>query len=129
MHHQRVHSLTDFYPWQTRIELEQGNYPKPPAWLTGAGDVTAAPSAAPQPAFDAGSFQIGGMNPYAGDFHALDPQLQAMLEKMTATATVSKNESSAQFSQPAVNQEAWMQEQDRLLESMVASAMGKPGYR
>ena len=45
------------------------------------------------------------MDPYAGV-----PELQAFLDNMT--------------SKPA-NDEAWMKEQDRLLESMVAAAMGR----
>ena len=124
------YALTKCGPGQTRIELEQGNYPKPPAWLVGgaAGDTAGAPPAAPQLAFDTGSFQPGGMNPYAGDFNGLDPEMQAMLERMNmqsmSAPVAQQNESAAQPAMAAMNQEAWMQEQDRLLESIVAAATG-----
>ena len=68
------------------------------------------------------------MNPYAGDFNGLDPEMQAMLERMNmqsmSAPVAQQNESAAQPAMAAMNQEAWMQEQDRLLESIVAAATG-----
>jgi hypothetical protein len=89
----------------TRIELEQGNYPKPPAWLMDAGVLA--------PTYSATNFLPGGVNSYTGDFNmdAFPPQTQMAM---------SKQESAGQID---VGSEAWMAEQDQLLQSMVQAAM------
>jgi len=94
----------------TRIELEQGNYPKPPAWLMDAG-VSA-------PTYSATNFQPGGVNSYSGDFN-----MDAFPMQTQIANAMSSQQQEASAGQMDVGSEAWMAEQDALLQSMVHSAM------
>ena len=129
---------------QTRIELEQGNYPKPPAWLTAGG-------AAAVPSYSLGSFAPSGMNSYAGTIGYFNMEAFGMGEVQSSTmppplfsslpvpvgmgTLMPMNTGQGAFggggnavggvggglNLPAG--EGWMQEQDNLLQQMVASAM------
>jgi len=127
---------------QTRIELEQGNYPKPPAWLTAGGAAAV---------YSPGSFAPNGMTSYAGIVGNVNMEAFGMGEVQSSTmppplfsslpvpvgmgTLMPMNTGQGAFggggnavggvggglNLPAG--EGWMQEQDNLLQQMVASAM------
>ena len=88
-----------------RMELEQGNFPKPPEWLEGADAML-------------GYNPLGEVNPYTGDFDA-----SAFYKPPDTKATTVDKVVMEQVDTADVGSDRWMQEQDRMLQTMVSKAL------
>ena len=88
-----------------RMELEQGNFPKPPEWLEGADAML-------------GYNPLGEVNPYTGDFDASAFYMPPDTKSTTVDKVVMEQVDTAD-----IGSDRWMQEQDRMLQTMVSKAL------